>query len=84
MGSKKLNVESGGKQESVDECLKKVEALTAKIKAEKSFDKMVESFVEAANLVKSALGNMDVQKGKITELVQEINGLFEKELRVED
>jgi len=67
----------------MDEKVSKLEKLAKEIEAEKDFDKSVAKFTEAAELVKVALADGTKQKGKVLEIIKEIDGYVEKELKDE-
>jgi len=68
----------------MDEKISKIEKLAKEIESEKDFDKSVAKFTEAAELVKVALAEGTKQKGKVLEIIKEIDGYVEKELRTEE
>ena len=61
-----------------------IEKLAKEIETEKDFDKSVAKFAAAAELVKSALADGAKQKGKVMEIIKEVDGYVERELRVEE
>jgi len=68
----------------MDEAIKKIEKLAKEIESEKDFDKSVAKFTEAAELVKVALADGATQKGKVLEVIKEIDGVIERELKSEE
>ena len=64
----------------MDERLAQIEKLTRELEDEKDFDKVIEKFNAAATLIKKTLADNGREKGKITEIIKEIDGLIEKEL----
>ncbi|MDR0975916.1 MAG: hypothetical protein LBM01_03080 [Christensenellaceae bacterium] len=64
----------------MDDKIKKIEKLTAELENEKSFDESVKKFAEAATLIKSALAEGEEAKGKVLEIIREVDGITEKEL----
>jgi len=68
----------------VDEKITKIEKLAKEIEAEKDLDKSVAKFAEAAELVKLALAEGVEQKGKVYEIIKEIDGYIERELKDEE
>lgn len=64
----------------MDEKIAKIEKLAKEIESEKDFDKSVAKFTEAAGLVKAALAEGTKQKGKVLEIIKEIDGYVEREL----
>ena len=68
----------------MDEKISKIERLAKEIEAEKDFDKSVAKFTEAAELVKQALAEGVKQKGKVLEIIKEIDGFVERELKTEE
>lgn len=61
-----------------------IEKLAKEIEVEKDFDKSVTKFTEAAELVKQALAEGTKQKGKVLEIIKEIDGYVERELKDEE
>jgi len=68
----------------MDEKIKKIVKLAEEIETEKDFDKSLAKFTEAAELVKSALAEGAKQKGKVLEIVKELDGYVERELNSEE
>lgn len=68
----------------MDEKITKIEKLANEIEKEKDFDKSVEKFIEAAGLVKDALIEGARQKGKVFEIIKEIDKFVECELKLDD
>ena len=68
----------------MDEKIAKIEKLAKEIETEKDFDKSVAKFTEAAELVKAALAEGAEKKGKVFEIVKEVDGIVERELKVEE
>ena len=65
----------------MDEKISKIEKLAKEIETEKNFDKSVAKFTEAAELIKVALAEGKQQKGRVLEIIKEIDGLVERELK---
>jgi|GEM_PF-3291183 len=61
----------------------KLEKLGKEIENEKNFDRALQMFTEATGLIKQALHEGRQQKGKITEIVREVDEFIEKELKDE-
>lgn len=66
---------------AIDEKITKIENLTKQIETEKSFDKTVELFTKAAELIKQALQEGTQQKGRVLEIVRELDDIIERELK---
>ena len=64
----------------MDEKIAKIEKLAKEIEGEKNFDKALAKFVEASELIKVALKDGEKQKGKVMEIVREIDEMIEKEM----
>jgi hypothetical protein len=60
----------------------KIEQIAKAIETENDFDKLVEHFGTAAGLVKDAVKKAGSAKGKITEIVRDVDGFIEKELKL--
>jgi exonuclease VII small subunit len=67
----------------MDEKIAKIEKLAKELETEKDFDKSIAKFTEAAELVKVALDEGAKQKGKVLEVIKEIDGIVERELKDE-
>lgn len=65
----------------MDEKMTKIEKLTKEIEVEKNFDKAIAKFNEAAQLIKQALSEGAKEKGKVMEIVRELDEIIEKELK---
>lgn len=61
-----------------------IEKLAKEIETEKDFDKTVTKFNEAAELIKAALTAGKKQQGKVLEIIKEIDGFVERELKSEE
>lgn len=68
----------------MDEKITRIEKLAKEIELEKDFDKCVTKFSEAAELVKLALAEGVKQKGRVMEIIKEIDGFVERELKAEE
>jgi len=68
----------------VDEKISKLENLAKQIESEKDFDKSVAKFTEAAGMVKLALEGASQAKGKVFEIIKEIDEFVERELKQEE
>lgn len=68
----------------MDEKIAKIEKLAKEIEAEKDFDKSVAKFNEAAELIKVTLAVGKKQQGKVLEIIKEIDGFVERELKLEE
>lgn len=58
----------------------KIEELTKRIEAETDFEKTVELFSEAAALVKKSLAQASEAKGRLLEIVRDLDTYIEKEI----
>ena len=61
--------------------LKEIEELIKKIEGEENFENIVEFFAKAAVMVKSNLDTAGVAKGKITQIIRELDEYIEKEFK---
>ena len=68
----------------IDEKITKIEKLTKDIEDEKDFDKVVEKFAQAAELIKAALGESSKGKGRVMEIIRELDGIIEKQINPEE
>jgi len=68
----------------MNESIAKIEKLTKEIESEKNFDKSIAKFTEAAELIKQALSDGVKEKGKVLEIVREIDEIVERELGEEE
>ncbi len=68
----------------IDEKLLKIEKLTKEIELEKSFDKIVAKFSEAAGVIKQVLSETKAEKGKVLEIIRELDTFIEKDLKIDD
>lgn len=66
---------------AIDEKIAKIENLTKQIESEKSFDKTVALFTQAAELIKQALKEGTEQKGRVLEIVRELDAVIEREIK---
>ena len=64
----------------MDEKLVRLEKMTKEIEAEKNFDKVVGLFSQAAELVKEVLAAGVEQKGKVLEIIREMDEWTTKEV----
>ena len=60
-----------------------LEKLTEQIENEKDFNRVVELFTTAASLVKEAMQTTKQNRGKILEIVKDMDSYIEKELKLE-
>ena len=65
---------------ATDKKLEQVEKLTKEIESETDFEKVIEKFSAAADILKQVLSEGKEQKGRVMEIVKELDGLVEKEL----
>jgi len=73
-------VESGG----VDKKMAELDALAKSLEGERGFDKSVEGFASASKLVGEILEQVTQAKGKVLEIIKDVNGVIEKEIKLED
>ncbi|MCL2846338.1 MAG: hypothetical protein FWE38_01480 [Firmicutes bacterium] len=66
---------------SVDKKLAELEALAKQIEGEKSFDKTLDRFTKAATLVKDVLEGVGKERGRVTEIIRDIDGAIEREIK---
>jgi len=66
---------------AIDEKITKIENLTKQIEGERSFDKTIVLFTQAAELIKQALKEGTEQKGRVLEIVRELDAVIERELK---
>ena len=64
----------------MEETITKIEKLTKEIENEKNFDKSIEKFTAAAGLIKQVLAEGKKQKGKVLEIIRELDEIIEKEM----
>ena len=64
----------------MDEKIAKIEKIAKEIEGEKNFDKALAKFTEAAELIKVLLKDGEKQKGKVMEIVREIDEMIEQEM----
>ena len=65
----------------VDKKIDELEKLAKQITDEKSFDKTMEIFTRSATLVKELAKETTEAKGKVTEIIKDVDGVFEEELQ---
>jgi hypothetical protein len=58
-----------------------IEEITNKIDAENDFERTVELFAAAAVLVKSGLEQSVKSRGRLTEIIRDVDGFIEKEVK---
>ena len=61
--------------------MEELDKLVKQIESENDFEKVVELFGAAAGLVKSKLESATKSKGKILEIIGELDAFIEKELK---
>ncbi|MCL2569946.1 MAG: hypothetical protein FWE16_01935 [Firmicutes bacterium] len=61
------------KEESLDQKIAMLEALSKSLESEKSFEKSVQDFERAAVLVKEIMGAVADKKGRVTEIIKNID-----------
>jgi len=59
----------------------KIEKLAEKIESEKDFDRALEMFTEASKLIKDAIKTNEKNRGRVMEIVRELDEIVERELR---
>jgi len=60
--------------------MEELEKLVKQIESEQDFEKVVELFSKAAIMVKEKLSKATSAKGKITEIVRDLDSYIEKEI----
>ena len=68
---------------SVDKKIAELEKLAKELEKEKSFDKTIENFAKAASLVKEVLVETESARGRVLEIIKDLDGIIERELDVE-
>ncbi|MDR0461752.1 MAG: hypothetical protein LBG88_00210 [Christensenellaceae bacterium] len=63
--------------------LAQIEKLNQQIEKEQDFEKVVELFSKAASLVKEAVSSASKGRGKILEIIRDMDSFIEKELKLE-
>ena len=63
--------------------IKKIEELQKQIEKETDFEKVVELFGKAAALVKETVSSASKCRGKIVEIVRDMDAFIEKELKLD-
>ena len=65
---------------SIDKKIQELETIAKIIESEKSFDKTMEHFTKAATLVKEIMEKTKNERGRITEIIKDVEGTFERAL----
>jgi len=68
---------------AVDKKITELESLTKTLENEKSFDKSIECFTKAAKLVKEIVTEVSDSKGKVLEIVKDVDGVVERVFKVD-
>ena len=68
----------------MDKKIKQLEALAEQIQNEKNFDVAHAKFNEAAKIVKELLSESSEQKGKTMEIIKDVDGHIERELKLNE
>ncbi|MCL2229295.1 MAG: hypothetical protein FWC00_05740 [Firmicutes bacterium] len=58
--------------------MENIEKIIKQIESEKDFEKVVELFASAAKMVKDVVKATDKQKGRITEIIRDLDSFVEK------
>ena len=81
MGKEVTNKNGGAsKLDKEPNYIEKIEKLTREIEGEKDFDKAIKKFTEAAELVKLAMKSGEHERGKVMEIIRDIDEIIEREL----
>jgi len=62
--------------------VKEIEAQIKKLEAETDYEKLVDIFATVTKAIKQGLDSVKVTRGKITEIVREMDTYIEKEFKV--
>jgi len=62
--------------------MERLEQIKKAIEKEKDFEKVVELFAEAAKLIKETLSKTSKAKGKLLEIVRDLDEYIEKEFKL--
>jgi len=62
--------------------LEQLEKLKQKIEKENDFEKIVQLFSEAAVMVKENISSATTARGKLLEIIRDLDGYIEKELKL--
>jgi ribosomal protein L21 len=66
----------------MEEKIKLIEKMTKQIETENDFDKVIELFSAASCLVKEVLVKNGEIKGRVLEIIRDVDGYIEKEIKV--
>ena len=66
---------------AVDKKVTELESLAKILENEKSFDKSMECFTKAAKLVKEIVVEVSESKGKVAEIIKDVDGVVERVLK---
>ena len=69
---------------SIDKKMAELEKIAKEMESGSSFDKTVENFTKASVLVKEILGETADKKGRVLEIIKDIDGMIEREIKVDD
>ena len=67
---------------AVDKKMTELESLAKTLENEKSFDKSVEHFTKAAMLVKEIVTEVSEKKGKVLEIIKDVDGVIERSINL--
>ena len=65
----------------MDKKLERIEQLTKQIETDKNFDNVIKMFTEASALIKELLVQSTETRGRVLELVRELDEFIEKEIK---
>ncbi|MCL2755832.1 MAG: hypothetical protein FWE45_02155 [Firmicutes bacterium] len=68
---------------SIDKKMAELEKIAKELEASTSFDKSTELFTRSANLVKEILTQTADTKGKVYEIIKDVDGMVEAELKLD-
>ena len=68
---------------SIDKKVEELEKIAKSIESDRGFDITMQNFTKAAQLVKEIVAVNSKERGKITEIIKEVNGVIERELKLD-
>jgi len=68
---------------SIDKKMAELEKLAKEMEGSTSFDKTIENFTKASALVKEILGETADKKGRVLEIIKDVDGMIEREVKQE-
>jgi len=60
--------------------IKEIEKLAKELESEKNFEKSIEQFSRASELIKIALSSSEQERGKIYQIIRELDEIIEEEM----